>query len=252
MYMSGFKMLPRGSSTPCIVFLFSNWKINSDAKLVVSVVGSLLLGMSNSLLFDARRRLHSYEKACACQDDSSKRTPVGPFANGTFLGAKFFLVFSQLAVAYVLMLIAMTYVGIYFIAVVLGLTVGHVLSSARNIGAFSAELEPCCRDPFIETNDLERGEDDAGFSYGRLATAGEKETTLLVKGMTCKSCVKTVRSALLSVRGVRCVDVTLVVGGTSTVRVAGDAVSPSAAVGAVENCGFDASAGPDDRASEGK
>ena len=46
--------------------------------------------------------------------------------------------------------------------------------------------------------------------------------TFAVTGMTCEHCVHAVESELRALPGVSSVDVDLVAGGTSTVRVAGE------------------------------
>ncbi|QJU56106.1 heavy-metal-associated domain-containing protein [Herbiconiux sp. SALV-R1] len=71
------------------------------------------------------------------------------------------------------------------------------------------------------------------------AGAGGAVTTLLVEGMTCAHCVASVTEELSEVDGVESVTVELVVGGASTVRVAGPGAGASEALqAAVEEAGY--------------
>ena len=64
-------------------------------------------------------------------------------------------------------------------------------------------------------------------------------TTLKVDGMTCGHCVQHVTSELTAIDGVSAVDVDLVAGGTSTVRVTSDApVAQDALAEAVDEAGY--------------
>jgi copper chaperone CopZ len=64
-------------------------------------------------------------------------------------------------------------------------------------------------------------------------------TTVLVSGMTCGHCVKSVTEELSSLDGVQDVSVDLVAGGTSTVTVTSDATLDVDAVrGAVDEAGY--------------
>jgi copper chaperone len=60
-----------------------------------------------------------------------------------------------------------------------------------------------------------------------------------VSGMTCEHCVRAVTDELTALAGVRDVDIELVVGGTSTVRVVSDApLADSAVRDAVDEAGY--------------
>ena len=64
-------------------------------------------------------------------------------------------------------------------------------------------------------------------------------TTYTVDGMTCEHCVRAVTDELGALPGVQSVDVALVTGGTSTVRVDSDAPLDEAAVAAaVDEAGY--------------
>jgi len=64
-------------------------------------------------------------------------------------------------------------------------------------------------------------------------------TTVLVSGMTCGHCVKSVTEELSALEGVQDVAVELVAGGTSTVTVTSAAPLDAEAVrGAVDEAGY--------------
>ena len=64
-------------------------------------------------------------------------------------------------------------------------------------------------------------------------------TTLTVDGMTCGHCVQHVTTELTALDGVSAVDVDLVAGGTSTVRVTSErALAQEALEAAVDEAGY--------------
>ena len=64
-------------------------------------------------------------------------------------------------------------------------------------------------------------------------------TTYGVTGMTCGHCVQAVSSEVREIPGVRDVEVALVEGGTSTVRVVSDGPLPAVAVReAIDEAGY--------------
>lgn len=64
-------------------------------------------------------------------------------------------------------------------------------------------------------------------------------TTVLVSGMTCGHCVKSVTEELSSLDGVQDVSVDLVAGGTSTVTLTSEAALDADTVrGAVDEAGY--------------
>ncbi len=64
-------------------------------------------------------------------------------------------------------------------------------------------------------------------------------TTLKVDGMTCGHCVQHVTTEVTAIDGVTVVDVDLVAGGTSTVRVTSDGpIEPERFAAAVDEAGY--------------
>jgi len=69
--------------------------------------------------------------------------------------------------------------------------------------------------------------------------AGVAETTVLVDGMTCSHCVSAVSKELGSIEGVEDIEVALVPGGASTVRIASSApLSAEAIAAAIDAAGY--------------
>ncbi|WP_420734503.1 heavy-metal-associated domain-containing protein [Brevibacterium luteolum] len=65
-------------------------------------------------------------------------------------------------------------------------------------------------------------------------------TTITVSGMTCEHCERAVKAELSALDGVRSVDVNLVTGGDSTVRIESDAeLSAAAIASAVDEAGYE-------------
>ena len=64
--------------------------------------------------------------------------------------------------------------------------------------------------------------------------------TITVSGMTCEHCERAVKEELSALEGVRSVDVDLVAGGDSSVRIESDAeLSDTAIAAAVEEAGYE-------------
>jgi len=129
-----------------------------------------------------------------------------------------FLFGVQVSLGYFLMLIAMTYQAELFACVVLGLSVGHALFNLQEPP--STNTDPCCAEPHFEddaeTKDERGGDSDTAGGVEGGIEGGRKSMTisdgsgaekgggscyratvvLEVGGMTCGSCVSTVKRAL--------------------------------------------------------
>lgn len=65
-------------------------------------------------------------------------------------------------------------------------------------------------------------------------------TTITVSGMTCEHCERAVKEELSELDGVRSVEVDLVTGGDSTVRIESDAELSAVAIeAAVDEAGYE-------------
>jgi len=126
MNMLGFESV---AESDCINLLFKSWTLDSEGKFAAAVIGTFLLAILVELLTYIRR-----EKVAA-----SPKLLRLPRRRRAVMGA---LYLTQVTFGYFLMLIAMTYSAELFIAVILGLFVGHVVF---NIDAPVAEgVEKCC------------------------------------------------------------------------------------------------------------
>ena len=117
------------------------------------------------------------------------------------------------------MLVAMTYQGELFIAVIAGLGLGH---GAFNVHAPVAGTDACCVEPAPPTAKQQGGGGGEVKVEARVAAAAVEAappvtTVLAVEGMTCDGCTATVVAALAAVPGVEAVQVSLS-EGTATVR----------------------------------
>jgi len=233
MMMSGFTWVPKGSN-PCMILFFESWLIDSDFKLVISLFGVFILGVLNSFANQYRDYVWKWWH----KKNRGKNDTTLSYLIHTSLGAL------QLSIGYLLMLVAMTYVFVYFAAAVLGLAFGQVIVASRS-GAVSlnaAQIDSCCgslRSGTMNSTDLEKyvavidDDEEIGENF--------EEIKLEIEGMTCASCVQTVRSALSNVSGVR--SVAVILGSPksyATIRHLGVRNDTNIFLQAVENVGFDA------------
>lgn len=231
MMMTGFVWSPTGSN-PCVNLLFEEWTIDSSWKLALSLIGIVGLGLLNGLLVRTRRNARSSWFASSRRkkfdDDDSASLGGATLETARAQAAMFVVIALQLFVAYMLMLVVMTYVGVFVMASVIGVTIGHMLFS-MSADVFSIELEPCCQDPDAEMSTLRRrglaarnavrdnGNNVDDVDYVRLESALNSNDVvptwrLRIGGTTCGSCVKTVSDALSRVDGVDDVNVSMLSG----------------------------------------
>jgi copper chaperone CopZ len=237
MMMNGFVWVPKGNN-PCLVLFFKSWLIDNDLKLALSMIGVFLLGVSNAFANQYRDYVWRLR--------SDRKEEILSQAIHTSLGAL------QLSIGYFLMLVAMTYVFIYFAAAVVGLALGQVLVASRNgqTTLNAAQKDSCCgssvtlRTPSMtgsgktEKYFTLKNEDDEDEEEG----GNIKQVKLEIEGMTCSSCIQTVRRALMAVSGVKSVSIFLGAPKSfATVVVRDDKNDDSMLlVRAVEGVGFDA------------
>lgn len=112
MYMEGFQLI---QSSTCVIMLFPSWVLNTPWKFVVAVIGTVLLAIGLEKFIQQRR------KAMVGMEEGITRLVT----SAVFYGV-------QLTIGYVLMLIIMIYSGVLFLAVILGLVIGHILFNARD------------------------------------------------------------------------------------------------------------------------
>ena len=111
MYMDGFHW----QDTSCVIYLFPSWVLSTPGKVIAASFGSFVFGILVELIVSERRRLASLHEA------GYRRL----LTSGLFYGI-------QLTMAYMLMLVIMTYSGPLFLSVVIGLVMGHLLFNAKD------------------------------------------------------------------------------------------------------------------------
>lgn len=133
MSMTGFFFAFPGSvSNPCIAYLFPQWVLKSPGQFWWGMFVSFVFGLTVEIAVLVRRIVNS--KAA---HEHRRRARL------VWRGTGLFLFGLNISIAYICMLVAMTYCVELFIAVVLGLTVGHlVFGNLRSHVKESAD--PCC------------------------------------------------------------------------------------------------------------
>jgi len=112
MYMEGFQWV---QSSTCVVMLVPSWVLNSASKYAAAVIGTILMAMGLEKFIQQRR------KTMACMESGPQRLVV----SAVFYGV-------QLSIGYLLMLVIMIYSGLLFLAVIVGLVIGHVMFNAKD------------------------------------------------------------------------------------------------------------------------
>jgi len=138
MHMAGFRIGP----DDCVNYLFEPWTLDSKGAFAGAVVATFILAVGTEALTWFRR-----EVMCKC-------TPLvhRPRTHRAAMGLLFM---TQVTLGYVLMLIAMTYQAELFIAVVVGLTLGH---TALNVKAPVSERsgDACCVTAVVSAHSADR------------------------------------------------------------------------------------------------
>ena len=150
MYMEGFQWI---QSTTCVIYLFPEWVLDTKWKYVLAVIGTVFLAIILEKFIQQRR------KAMASMDYGTKRL----LASAAFYGV-------QLTIGYVLMLIVMIYSVVLFLAVILGLVLGHILFNARDAifpvheGTVVGEDQPTGETNDVTKDDMRMGESIKSFA----------------------------------------------------------------------------------------
>ena len=244
--MTGFAFFP----TDCVIYLFREWRLDSAAKFAFAVLGTVLLGvLTESLTYFRREKLapssatrlkgrprlwhvamaaiFTIQARAAADADAATAAARPPARPPLFPSARppasplipRHRHHPQATLGYFLMLVAMTYQGELFIAVIAGLGLGH---GAFNVHAPVAGTDACCVEPAPPTAKQQGGGGGEVKVEARVAAAAVEAappvtTVLAVEGMTCDGCTATVVAALAAVPGVEAVQVSLS-EGTATVR----------------------------------
>jgi hypothetical protein len=100
----------------CILWLFQSANINTLTKYILSLIGTFLMGMGLELLRHYRGVMNRR---------MSLSGAYSPFTQDLVQALSYGV---QMVLAYLLMLIVMTFETFFFLAIVLGLSVGHLVT----------------------------------------------------------------------------------------------------------------------------
>ena len=135
--MSGFAFAP----ADCIILLFTEWRLDTAAKFWLAILGTVALGVAGEALTWFRRNRMSSAAALARPGQLGQLVRWLRRGPARWRAAMATLFVVQATLGYFLMLVAMTYQGELFIAVILGLGLGH---AAFNVGAPVRESTGAC------------------------------------------------------------------------------------------------------------
>lgn len=184
MHMGGFVW--NDSEEPCLVLLFREWELSSAAKFWIGVVGTFFAGIFAELLVAGRR----WE---AKSNSDGHWTGRLHQIRGT---PRLVLYAVTRCFGYFIMLIAMTYSVEMFLALLLGLTVGHGFFNMK--ATVDEDLSPCC----AASDATKIPETKSSRTYADTSPERTRPLVVEVRGMTCESCENTVRDAVALVPGV--------------------------------------------------
>lgn len=212
MHMGGFVLA--GVNDPCVVYLFPGWHLTDKGRFWGAAAGTVAIGIFAEYLVALRRW------------DSERRPLSGAAARRAQAAYRLVLYAATRSLGYIVMLVSMIYSVELFIAVIVGLTLGHAIFNAS--APPGHDMTPCCQ---TGQSDLE----------------AKQQLHFKVTGMTCESCTRTVRRAVEAVDSVQRVDDINV--STGAMRVSSGSTSPrsraacaGSIVSAVESVGFSARA----------
>mmetsp|Transcript_9761 Transcript_9761/g.21437 ORF Transcript_9761/g.21437 Transcript_9761/m.21437 type:complete len:624 (-) Transcript_9761:140-2011(-) len=142
MYMDGFQWTAASPDATCLTFLFKSWILDTKWKFILACVGAVLLGLSIEVINAVRRRF-------------AKKKNSAPARWMTYL-----LQAVTLLLAYIIMLLIMTYSLELFLASILGLALGPVLGACTSRGSGNCGVQ----DPTLRENLAPGGEPGAAAS----------------------------------------------------------------------------------------
>lgn len=126
MYMDGFQW----NSLTCVVYLFPGWILNTEMRLILASLGTILFGFALEGVIYARRTL--------LQQINGRMMKL---CTSTIMYGL------QITMGYLIMLVVMTYSVQLFTSTIIGLMAGHVYFQLRgNLnGSFVEGATPCCQ-----------------------------------------------------------------------------------------------------------
>ncbi|KAG1679686.1 hypothetical protein FOA52_006205 [Chlamydomonas sp. UWO 241] len=129
MWMTSFQTSSKHAS-PCVIYLFPTWVLNSGGKFAIACIGTVFLGVAVSALAFGRAHVMSIQI-----------NPKVQVQRAAKLVAVVAMFFTQIMFAYALMLVAMSFQVELFLMVVVGLALGHAIFS---INVFKENVDACC------------------------------------------------------------------------------------------------------------
>eukprot|EP00904_Undaria_pinnatifida_P002268 jgi/Undpi1/12041/HiC_scaffold_4.g01740.m1 len=108
--LMGFQSATK-ASVNCVLFLFEGAGVTSETKYAFAVIGVFLLGFANEMIRHGRDRM--------------AKNSDGSFGNDLHRTVAFSI---QMLLAYFLMLLVMLYEYVFLIAIILGLSGGHLVT----------------------------------------------------------------------------------------------------------------------------
>ncbi|KAG5185579.1 hypothetical protein JKP88DRAFT_180232 [Tribonema minus] len=140
MWMTGFQFMAGHAGSPCVVYLFPGWVLNSAVKFGIACVGSFLMGIAAAALTSVRLLLN--RQFVPQQKGKQRLWALAGYA------LQLVVLAVQLTLGYWCMLVAMTYQAELFIMIVLGLAFGQLFNVAYEggKGGAAADESPnvCC------------------------------------------------------------------------------------------------------------
>ena len=149
MNMNGFDSLAADGAgdSPCINYLFYSWTLNSNLRVILACIGTLLLGMFIQLITKMRTFLSPQYNVSATAQPRCGVAAIGNRLAGSSSTTKAFLTVAlygtQTILSYLIMLVAMTYNVELFVCVAAGLTLGYAVF-LLDLPHPPHSTDPCC------------------------------------------------------------------------------------------------------------
>ena len=190
MFMDGFHWVLGEEGLPCVALFWPQWSLDTTGKYVLACFGVMLLGFFTEILTFLRRRCRRAQLAARGREAAALK-----FAASALYGFKHLVAFLD-------MLVAMTYALELLLMVILGFCAGFLACNSWT--AVKDGADHCCEG---QTDTASESESEEGYhgSYGALGThepqhaevllAPERQMAFSVEGMTCDGCATEITNA---------------------------------------------------------
>jgi len=233
MHMGGF-VTHNAENIPCLVFFSGSLVLDEAAKFWLAIAGTVLIGITSELFIAMRRwrwtsAMTSKEQSTRCRRRLHKAELLCLYASTRFLG-------------YGAMLLTMTYSVEFFMAVIVGMTIGHALFNMD--GPTGEDATPCCtadmggpsltppKNVSVASSADEAASMWSGEPAAPAAAGHERQARFQVSGMTCENCLSKLRSTVTALPHVRSIPVLELESGLLVVELAADPDLPASAAAA--------------------